>query len=320
MDRRDDVRMLSPMTSSATQAAIPILPGYRLERVLGRGGMGTVYLGLQLSINRAVAIKIPHANRLRNAADVAAFFQEARAACQLHHPGLVTVHDLVQRPEENLYACVMEYVPGVTAGDLVHRDGPLPIAKALAIAGQAAAALAHAHAHGFIHRDVKPENLLVTPAGAVKLLDLGLAYNRVGGLGTGTGSSGGQRRLVILGTPEYAAPEQCRNPDDADETSDVWSLGATLVHLLTGKPPFDGSTVIDLIVNAATRPLDLPPHLTGPVRQLLETFLAKDPDQRYADAGIAAEAIAAVAAGRPPLRPDGSVRPRRRMLPRRRMR
>ena len=302
-----------------TRVPLPQIPGYRIERLLGRGGMGSVFLGAQLSINRQVAIKIPHAARLKNPADVESFIREARAACQLSHPGLVAVHDLIHDPTTGMHACVMEYAPGRTAAQIVDTDGPLPLAQALNFAGQTAAALAHAHAHGFVHRDVKPDNLIVSLHGTVKLVDLGLVHNRIGGLSSSS-STTRNRRLVLVGTPEFAAPEQCCNPEEADETSDVWSLGATLFYLLTGRPPFDGTTVIDLIINAATKPLELPPHLGTHVRQLLETFLAKDPDQRYADATIAGEALAAVAAGRAPLRPDGSTRPRRRRLPRRRMR
>ena len=304
----------------ATPTPLPKVPGYRIERILGRGGMGTVYLATQLSLGRPVALKVLHPNRVRNPADAEAFFQEALAAGRLNHPSLVTIHDVIQDPAQGIHAYAMQYVEGRTAGAVVREDGPLPRPAALRLIGQAAAALAVAHAQGFVHRDVKPDNLLVTPRHEVKLLDLGLAYNRLGGL-TGGPATPGHRRLVLIGTPEFAAPEQCRNPDEADPTADVWALGATLHVLLTGRPPFEGVTVIDLIVRAATEPLAMVDGLDRDCADLLNILMAKDPDHRYADAMDAAEAIAAVVAGRPAPRVVATPEaPRRRQPPRRRMR
>ncbi len=256
--------------------------GYRLERVLGRGGMGTVFLATQLSLGRQVALKVLHPQKVGDPQAAAAFFAEARAAGRLTHAHLVTVHDLVMDPARGLYCYAMEYVPGGTVEALVTEDGPLTRITALGIIREIAGALAEAHRQGFIHRDVKPANILITRTGQAKLLDLGLAANRLGPLGGASLTPGG-RRLSVVGTPEYMAPEQGRNPDDATPASDVWSLGATLVYLMTGKTPFAGSTVIDLIVRAAMDPLELPEDFPSDLTALLGALMAKVPGHRPRD-------------------------------------
>jgi serine/threonine protein kinase len=310
--------------------------GYRIEKTIGKGGMGTVYLATQLSLNRPVALKVLHPSRVKNTADAEAFFQEAAAAARLSHPNLVAVHDLQHDPSLHLYCYSMECVEGRTLSQLVAEQGPLKRNVALHYIYQAAGALAHAHKHDFVHRDVKPDNLLVTSKQVVKLLDLGLAYNRIGGLHSGGG--GGSRRLVLIGTPDYAAPEQCRNPDVSDPASDVWSLGATFHFLLTGRPPFAGCTVIDLIVRASQDPLVVPEGITPDCAALLELMLHKDPERRLGDGQEVLDALKEIAQGRmpqAPVRGNSSetqevvplvdspvpgVRPRKRLVVRRRTR
>ena len=279
--------------------------GYVIERVLGRGGMGTVYLARQLSLNRLVALKVLHPSKVKNSKAADEFFREAASAARLNHPNLVGVHDLQADTQLGLYAFSMEYVAGQTGFQLFTDQGPLPRAKALHIIFQIASALAYAHKHGFVHRDIKPENLLVIDGKTAKLLDLGLAYNRLGGVGSTSPdrhqSSG--RKLTIVGTPDYSAPEQNRNPLNATAASDVWSLGATLFFLLTGDTPFDGETVIDLIVSSAIDPLEYPDHVTPDCRALLELMMAKEVDDRLANGDEVLVALQQVARGERPTLP-----------------
>ena len=282
-----------------------ILLGYVIEKVLGRGGMGTVYLAKQVSLGRQVALKVLHPSRVKNPKAADEFFREAASAARLNHPGLVGVHDLQADTVSGLYAFSMEYVPGETAFQLVARLGQLPRGTALTLIAQVASALAYAHKHGFVHRDIKPENILVIDGRTAKLLDLGLAYNRLGSVGgpqVDRNQSSG-RKLTIIGTPDYSAPEQSRVPDQATTASDVWSLGATLYFLLTGRTPFDGETVIDLIVSAATDPLEFPDHVTPDCRQLLELMMAKDPADRLADGDEVLVVLQQIARGEAPVLP-----------------
>jgi serine/threonine protein kinase len=235
------------MGSEAVQVGSEIF-GYRLTDILGRGGMGTVYKAVQLSLKREVAVKVLHSSRIKNQAQVDKFLQEARAAGRLSHPNLVAVHDAHADPERGLYCYSMEWVAGNTLGRVLQERGPLPRPTALHILFQIAKALGHAHRNGLVHRDVKPDNILVTPQGAAKLADLGLVRDRLEGVAS---SGSGPRRLTIVGTPEYSAPEQSRNPAKASPASDCYSLGAVLYTMLLGKPPFSGDTVIDLIVRVA---------------------------------------------------------------------
>ena len=299
--------------------------GYTIEKVLGRGGMGTVYLARQRSLSRQVALKVLHPSRVKTAKAAEEFFREAAAAGRLNHPGLVGVHDLQSDPERGIYAFSMEYVQGRTAYKLVSDDGPLPRVTALNIIAQVASALAYAHKHGFVHRDIKPENILVSDEGQARLLDLGLAYNRLGAVGGPQPerhqSSG--RRLILVGTPDYSAPEQSRNPDKALPASDVWSLGGVLYFLLTGATPFDGDTVIDLIVAAATEPLEFPDQVSEDCRRLIELMMAKPVAERLADGAAVVAALQQVAQGQRPTLPGQAAAaptPVRRIAPSRRMR
>jgi eukaryotic-like serine/threonine-protein kinase len=276
--------------------------GYRLTAILGKGGMGTVYKAEQLSLGREVAVKVLHSARIRSQEQVDRFLHEARAAGRLNHPNLVAVHDAHADPEQGLYCYSMELVPGHTLGRLLKDRGPLPRPTALHVLYQVAKALGHAHKNGLIHRDVKPDNILVTSQGVAKLADLGLVRDRLEGIAS---SGSGNRRLTIVGTPEYSAPEQSRNPAKASPASDIYSLGAVLYTMLVGKPPFNGETVIDLIVSAATDEPVLPSNMAPDCKQLLGHLLAKHPDDRYGNGDELAAALEALAKGQGLPAPSG---------------
>ncbi len=275
--------------------------GYVIQHLLGRGGMGNVYLATQKSLDRQVALKILHPNRLRNPAAIEGFLREARAAAQLNHPNIVAVHDVFVEAERKLYCYSMEYVEGLTASQLVQSQGVLKRSQALHLTYQIAKALGQAHRQGLVHRDVKPDNILITKGGSAKLLDLGLVRDRIM-----QAPESGSRVLSIVGTPEYSAPEQHRNPKQAVPGSDVYSLGATLFFLLVGRPPISGETIIDLIVRVATEPVSFPANIPADCRKLLDLMLAKRPSDRLYDGDAVVEALRAISEGRMPhLHPEG---------------
>ncbi|MBA2481178.1 MAG: serine/threonine protein kinase [Planctomycetes bacterium] len=274
--------------------------GYVIERLLGRGGMGTVYLARQQSLNRAVALKILHPHQLRNPAAVEDFLREARATARLNHQHLVTCHDAQADPDKQLYCYSMEYIPGLTVAATMQAEGPMKRSMALHITYQIASALGYAHQHSLVHRDVKPDNIMVNKNGVAKLLDLGLVRDRLDGVG----STSAGKKLMIVGTPEFSAPEQSRNPRLATPASDVYSLGATLYYMLSGRPPHTGETIIDLIVRAATEQVYFPESIPVDCRDLLLLMLARSPDERLPHGAAVVAALEALAQGRAPKLPE----------------
>ncbi len=290
-----------PPTTPVPSDTIPPgteLFGYRMEGVLGRGGMGTVYKATQLSLQRTVAVKVLGGRFARNPQLADDFLKEARATAKLTHQNLVMVHDVHAEPARKLYAYSMEYVPGTTLTRMIAEQGALKRASALHIIYQIAQALAAAHRADLIHRDIKPDNILVTGNGLAKLLDLGLVRDRLEGQ-QGVRAPG-RRLLTIVGTPEYSAPEQSRNPDEASTASDVFSLGATLFYALTGAAPFTGDTVIDLIVRVCTEEVRYPGTMPRDCQQLLDLMLAKSEDARLSDGAAVVRALEDVAKGKTP--------------------
>jgi serine/threonine protein kinase len=211
--------------------AVPVgaVGDYDLMVKIGEGGAGTVYKGRHRRSGQVVAIKVFSANTTHNPVMVLRCEQEFRAASRLRHPHMVRAFDLC-RTESMLYL-VMEYVEGESLGDKVERDGPLPEAEAVRLIVQVCQALEMAHQRGLIHRDVKPDNILVTPTGEAKLTDLGLAKELFANHDlTRTGRG--------LGTPHYMAPEQFRDAKSAQARCDIYGLGATLYTMVTGELPF----------------------------------------------------------------------------------
>jgi serine/threonine protein kinase len=253
-------------------------PGYRVERMLGQGGMGTVYLAADTRLGRQVALKVLRRDLLRDDGARARFLREARVTAALNHPNFVGTHDLVQAG--SLTFVVMEYVDGIDLGSYLKHHGPLPIGLACDLVKQVAEGLQHLHEKGLVHRDIKPSNLMVTKEGGLKILDFGLARLSQGDLRreelTVTGT--------ILGTPEYMAPEQARDPRAADIRADIYSLGATLYCLLTGRPPFQAERSLDLVLahmqTAPERLHRLRPEIPKALSALVDRMLAKDPIRR----------------------------------------
>jgi eukaryotic-like serine/threonine-protein kinase len=289
--------------SPGTLKAGTELFGYAITEVLGKGGMGTVYLAQQLSLNRQVALKVLSAQRSHNPEQVETFLNEARSAGRLNHPNLVLVHSVHADADKNLYAYSMEYVPGITLTGMIEKDGVVGRETALHITYQIAKALGHAHRNGLVHRDVKPNNILIARNMVAKLADLGLVRDQLEGV-----AGANSKRLSIVGTPEYSAPEQSRNPDRATPASDIYSLGACLYYMLHGRPPFQGDNVIDLIVRAATEPLKFDDSVSKDCGELLDMMLAKNPLDRFSNGTDVVIALDALAKGKPIPSPSGNMR------------
>ena len=264
---------------------------YQIVSQIGEGGMGQVWLAEDKTLGRQVAIKLLPAEFTGDADRLRRFEQEARAASALNHPNIVTVHEIGK--VDGLHFLVTEFVKGRTLRQAL-ADGPMPISQVLEIAEQIAEALAAAHGAGIIHRDIKPENVMLRRDGYVKVLDFGLAkltapigadpdsLSRMDTLRAANTTPG-----MILGTPRYMSPEQARGLG-VDSRTDLFSMGVVLYELLTGKPPFTGETLSDLIASILmTTPAPLsetapktPPELQTIVGKLLE----KTPEQRYQSA------------------------------------
>lgn len=240
---------------------------YEILTELGRGGMGVVYKARDTRLERDVAIKVL---RTTSAKEAARLEQEARAAATLNHPGIVTVYDF----EEGFdgYFIAMEFVPGEPLDDLVKIDPAGIRSRLVPLLVRIADAIAYAHSHHVIHRDLKPGNVLVTPANDVKILDFGIAAR----LDSGDGDS-----AAMCGTPFYMAPEQIRGETPTPAT-DIYSFGATAFHLATGRPPFHTGVVIDAHLNAAPPdPLKLAPDLDPELAQIILRCLEKSPADRF---------------------------------------
>lgn len=211
---------------------LSVLGPYKLLAVLGEGGMGTVYKAEHRHLQRIVALKVLRADRVQSPSDLARFQREMRAVGALDHENIVRATDAGEHEGRPYIA--MDYLRGCDASQIVHAVGPLCVADACEIIRQAAIGLQHAHEAGLVHRDVKPANLLVTEAGVVKILDLGLAQFGSFAAGAVELTSTG----VVTGTLDYLAPEQAESSRHIDHRADSFSLGTTLYKLLTGALPF----------------------------------------------------------------------------------
>ncbi len=291
------------MTAAPDRLATALADRYRIERELGQGGMATVYLAEDLKHDRKVALKVL---RPELAAVIGAerFLSEIKTTANLQHPHILPLFDSGEAGGFLFY--VMPYVEGETVRDRLNREKQLPIADAVRITTEVASALDYAHRHGVIHRDIKPENILLHDGSAL-VADFGiaLAVSTAGTRMTETGMS--------LGTPHYMSPEQAMGEREITARSDVYALGCVLYEMLTGDPPFTGSTaqaIVARVVTETPRPLTLQRHTIPPhVEAAVLTALEKLPADRYASAAEFAEALArpelmaATTAGRAAVQP-----------------
>lgn len=277
------------------------LGGYAIERQLGHGGMGAVYLARQLSLDRNVALKVLLPQYSEDPQFVARFTREAYAAAQLTHHNVVQIHDIGADRETHYFS--MEFVEGQNLAELVKKEGKQDPEVAVGYILQAARGLKFAHDHGMIHRDIKPDNLLINRQGIVKVADLGLVKTPGS---QETMPEGGEVKKTlspirsrlsshvtaanqVFGTPAYMAPEQCEDATRVDQRADIYSLGCTLYTLLTGRPPFHGKTAMEVMTKQVKEQV-IPPdvisrHVPQELSSVVLRMMAKRPEDRYQDMG-----------------------------------
>ncbi len=285
----------APATTQTLRTSV--LGGYELRRRLGQGGMGTVYLARQISLDRDVAVKVLNSSLASDARFVARFVREAYAAAQLVHHNVVQIHDIGEDQQNHFFS--MEYVKGQSLADLIRTEGAITPDTAAGYILQAARGLKLAHDRGMIHRDIKPDNLLLSSDGIVKVADLGLV-KRAGDApdaprtrqttATDSASAGATMARTSMGTPAYMAPEQAADASSVDTRADIYSLGCTLFALLTGRPPFEGQTADEVLAAAARSevpsPLRYSPNIPSELGRICRKMTAKKRDTRYANISL----------------------------------
>ena len=260
---------------------------YTLTQRVAGGGMGEVWEATDGVLGRTVAIKLLRQGYAEDSQFVDRFRAEARHSAALTHPNIATVHDYGE--EDGASYLVMELVPGEPLSRLINERGPLPVEEAASLLGQAAAALEVAHQNGFVHRDVKPANIMVTPDGVAKLTDFGIARALHGSAITKTGE--------VMGTAQYISPEQAMG-EPATPASDIYALGIVGHEMLTAKRPFDAETpVATALAQVNEPPPPLPDEVPEQLRDLITACLAKDPDDRPASAAAIAEELGVPVSG-----------------------
>jgi eukaryotic-like serine/threonine-protein kinase len=254
--------------------------------ILGRGGMGAVYLGHHPGLDMNVAVKLLPDLFVGRRELVERFLREARVSGRLQHPNIVRTLDVGQ--QNSMYYLVMEYVEGVDAQRLLDRERRFSPMRAVNIAGFVAKALQEAHAQGVIHRDIKPANILISRDGRVKVTDFGLARSITNTATALTLSN------QVVGTPHYMAPEQIKSMN-VDARVDIYALGVTLCQFLTGRLPFDGATPMQVLLNVVNQPLDMPREIFGAlppeVGRAVQSMTSKDPNRRLPDIAAVLDAL-----------------------------
>ena len=268
---------------------------YQIIEELGRGGMAVVYKAYQPSLNRFVAIKVLPPQFAFDEEFVQRFLREARSAAALHHPNIMTIHDISH--QDGYYFIVMEFVEGKTLDRLVADSGRLPLPRIQRIIAQVVGALEHAHQRGLIHRDIKPTNIMVDEQrnDHVTLMDFGLVR--------AAEDSGLTKTGTIVGTPEYMSPEQAEG-EDIDHRTDIYSLGVVLFKMLTGRVPFSRSTPHAVLIAHMTQEppsiSSISPGLPAPLEAVVRKALAKNVDERYTRASELARDFDLAARGQMP--------------------
>lgn len=270
------------------------LGGYRIVRPLGSGGMGAVFLAKQLSLDRNVALKTIQARWASNPRAIARFVREAYAAAQLTHHNVAQIYDLGQDHDTNFFS--MELVDGGSLDELLAKHKYLPPQRAAALIVQAARGLQFAHDHGMVHRDIKPANMMLTKEGVLKICDLGLV--KTPDYAESDATTDADKNILLasarshvtgmgstMGTPAYMAPEQAQDAASVDHRADIYALGCTFFALLTGKPPFNEGTALEIISKKATESIPREPlalhEVPNELATIVERMTATKPDQRY---------------------------------------
>jgi serine/threonine protein kinase len=268
-----------------------IIGQYKILERIGHGGMATVYL-CEHPVHGRVAMKVLPKSSAQDAEYLKRFYREAQTTAALDHPNIVRAIDVYR--DENRHFLVMEYVDGALLADIVDQFGPFPIERACNYVCQTALGLQQLHLAGLVHRDIKPSNLIVDRSGTVKILDLGLAL---------IVNCAEVLTLHVLGTPDYLAPEQCRDSHRVDIRADIYSLGATLYFFLTGQAPFPGGDRIDKLLRHQTEVpcsiRSLRADVPAELGEVVARMLAKSPDQRFRTPADVVDALAPWTRGEP---------------------
>ncbi|MEJ2705024.1 MAG: serine/threonine-protein kinase [Sedimentisphaerales bacterium] len=280
-----------------SKVTVKKIPGYKIQGKLGAGAMAVVYKAKQLSLNRTVAIKVLPKRFTENPEYVERFYKEGQAAGRLNHPNIVQAIDVGEAGGYHYF--VMEYVEGKTIADDLTAGKIFSEPEALDIVIQVAHALAHAHACSLIHRDVKPKNIMISTNGTVKLADMGLARET-------TDIEAAQSEAgKAYGTPYYIAPEQIRGKIDIDGRADIYGLGATLYHMLTGRVPFMAEDSADVMRKHLREKLIPPDHintsLSAGISEVVEVMMAKRRENRYKNIEELLMDLEALRNGQPPI-------------------
>ncbi|MCA8922646.1 MAG: serine/threonine protein kinase, partial [Planctomycetes bacterium] len=275
----------SPADSASQAAALPDadrFEGFRLQRKLGQGAFGEVFQAIDLAQNRVVALKVVNAQLVRNPKDIQRFLREAETGQSLNHPNVLKIYSAGE--SRGSYYLAMEFIPGKEVSELIKAYGRLDVGYVLRLAIQLASGLQHAYEQGIVHRDIKPENVMVLQHpqhGAVaKLVDFGLAKCFTDEDGGGLTEQG-----EGMGTLAYMPPEQLDNALNADQRSDIYSLGATIYHMLSGQRPFSEKTTRSFIKKILQSPppslYSLNPQVPQELDEIIQRAMAKSPDDRY---------------------------------------
>lgn len=273
---------------------------YEVLETIGRGGMGTVYKSRQRNLDRIVAIKMLSEELASDPEFRARFQQEATVVARLNHPNIVQVHDIEEH--NKTFCIIMEFVEGENLQAKIDRDVTLPEYEVVAIGAQVSRALAYAHSRGIIHRDIKPDNIHVTPKGVAKVMDFGIARFLDSKLKTQTG--------ISMGTPKFMSPEQVTGKN-VDGQTDLYSLGICMYYCLAGRPPFDGENAISVATRHLYEQPELPSKLNSSISPAVEKVilkaLEKQKPNRYATGTEMAEALEAAVGMKTPLRVDSDT-------------
>jgi eukaryotic-like serine/threonine-protein kinase len=301
LDRLTEAGLLTAGQARRALEELPLLmnqqiPGYQLLEKLGQGSMGTVFKARQLNLNRLVAIKVLNPRLAANPAFLPRLKREALLAAKLSHNNIVQAIDFDQAGKIHYY--VMEYVEGKTIKQELEAGKVYAEREAVEIVLQIAQALEHAHRRGLIHRDIKPANIVLTPDGIAKLADLGMARE------ADDEALARKEKGLSIGTPYYMAPEQIEGVEDIDVRADVYSLGATFYHMVTGQVPFPGKNVEEVFQAHLGRELTPPDHvntaLSSGLGEVVEYMMARDRGQRYPTPGDLIVDLECLLNGEPP--------------------